>query len=409
MSAAAFLTETAQTCRAANAASLDWLLARPEIDGGFLNTRQSSITLSDYADSDGWRSPRYLSGWIQGRGLEALVGHADALATRDAARSAALMARARRLAPALADLAADGQGHAYFAYDLAAPGGPLAVRPDPDGAPEPQARPVWLYTYSDAFVAKGFVAAAAAFAPETLASRLIYLADVIAAIESGRFQMDEKAVLGTAALAAQPDDFGPRMILLGAAGLLHRIGQPQATAYADRFIAHVLDRHYDLPTGLLRNVPDEDACNVGHGIEFVGFALQHLPADADPALIATLERILVASFAAGFVGPGIALSVSVETGKALSPYCPWWSLPETMRAAALVYARTRNDDVLAVWQAAHRAFFSRYWRADAGIAYQTLDRDGPVDFVPATPDLDPGYHTGLSLDAAAAVAEALTA
>jgi hypothetical protein len=80
-----------------------------------------------------------------------------------------------------------------------------------------------------------------------------------------------------------------------------------------------------------------------------------------------------------------------------------------MRAAALVYARTRNDDVLAVWQAAHRAFFSLYWRADAGVAYQTRTVDGPVDYVPATPDLDPGYHTGLSLDAAAAVAEALTA
>ena len=42
--------------------------------------------------------------------------------------------------------------------------------------------------------------------------------------------MDEKAEIGPAALAAQPDDFGPRMILLGAAGLLHRIGRPQAAA-----------------------------------------------------------------------------------------------------------------------------------------------------------------------------------
>jgi hypothetical protein len=409
MSAAAFLAETARTCRAANAASLDWLLARPEIEGGFLNTRQSSITLADYEVGDGWRSPRYLSGWIQGRGLEALIGHANALATRDPARSATLMARARRLAPLLAELAADCQDHVYFAYDLAALGGPEPVRPGRDDRPEPQARPVWLYTYADAFAAKGLVAAAAALAPETVRRRLATLAEVIAAIESGRFQMDEKAVLGSAALAAQADDFGPRMILLGAAGLLHRLGHSDATAYADRFIAHILDRHYDLPTGLLRNVPGEDACNVGHGIEFVGFALQHLKADADIGLIATLERILVASFAAGFVGPGITLSVSVATGKALSPYCPWWSLPETMRAAALVYARTRNDDVLAVWQAAHRAFFSLYWRADAGVAYQTRTVDGPVDYVPATPDLDPGYHTGLSLDAAAAVAEALTA
>lgn len=409
MNAAAFLAETARTCRAANAAALDWLLARPDIDGGFLNTRQNSITLADYEADDGWRSPRYLSGWIQGRGLEALVSHANALATRDPARSAALTARARRLAPLLAELAADCQDHVYFAYDLAALGGPEPVRPGRDDRPEPQARPVWLYTYADAFAAKGLVAAAAALSPETVGRRLATLAEVIAAIESGRFQMDEKAVLGSAALAAQADDFGPRMILLGAAGLLHRIGHGDATAFADRFIAHILDRHLDGATGLLRNVPGEDACNVGHGIEFVGFALQHLPVDADPGLVATLERVLLVSFGAGFVGPGIALNVSIATGRTLSPYCPWWSLPETMRAAALVFERTRSDDALAVWQAAHHAFFRRFWRADVGIAYQTLTADGPVDYVPATPDLDPGYHTGLSLDAAATVAERLGA
>lgn len=405
---ATFLREAAATCRAANAGCFRWLLGRPEIAGGFLNTRQNSLTLADYGTADGWRGPRFLSGWIQGRGLEALVGHADALATRDTAIAAALAARAGRLAPVLADLVADCQGHAYFAYDLDDAAGPLPVRPGPDDAAVAQARPVGIRTYSDAFVAKGLVAAAASFAPETLDSRLALLADVIAAIEDGRFQMDEKAVIGPAALAAQPDDFGPRMILLGAAGLLHRIGRAEATAFADRFIVHILERHLDGATGLLRNVPGEDACNVGHGIEFVGFALQNLPADADPQLIATLERVLLASFSAGFVGPGIALNVSILTGKALSPYCPWWSLPETMRAAALVFERTRSDDALAVWQAAHRAFFRHYWRGDAGIAYQTLTADGPVDYVPATPDLDPGYHTGLSLDAAAAVAERLT-
>ena len=32
------------------------------------------------------------------------------------------------------------------------------------------------------------------------------------------------------------------------------------------------------------------------------------------------------------------------------------------------------------------------------MAYQTVALDGnPVDIIPATPDADPGYHTGLSL------------
>jgi mannose/cellobiose epimerase-like protein (N-acyl-D-glucosamine 2-epimerase family) len=220
--------------------------------------------------------------------------------------------------------------------------------------------------------------------------------------------MGEETPPSPATIAAEPDDFGPHMILLGAAGLLARIGQADRGAYADRFIAHVLDRHFDPASGLLRNVPGEDACNVGHAIEFVGFALDHLPADADAGLVATLETILLASVRHGLKGPGIVLAVSAATGRPLSPYCPWWSLPETMRSAALAFERTGSGAALDVWKAAHRAFFVAYWRGAPPIAYQCRTTDGPVDYVPATPDLDPGYHTGLSLLAAIGVADRMT-
>ena len=118
-------------------------------------------------------------------------------------------------------------------------------------------------------------------------------------------------------------------------------------------------------------------------------------------------RDRIASFRKGFVGPGIALAISAGTGEVLDPLCPWWSLPETIRSAALCYGRTGNAEALAVWKDAHQAFFSRYWRADPPVAYQTMTADGPIDYVPATPDLDPGYHTGLSLLAAIEVADAL--
>src|SRR5690606_22987655 len=116
-----------------------------------------------------------------------------------------------------------------------------------------------------------------------------------------------------------------------------------------------------------------------------------------PSLVRTLEQVLVASFRAGFVGPGIALSVSAGTGGVLNPLCPWWSLPETIRSAALCYARTGSAETLAVWKQAHAAFFERFWRTDPPLAYQTMTPEGPIDYVPATPDLDPGYHTGLTL------------
>jgi len=383
-----------------NAGTMAWMLDRPMLHGAFLNTKVNSLSLQDYGSADGLRGPDFTYGWIQGRGLEALVTHAAYFEKSNPLLAARMDDAGRVLYEKLLQL--QGVGHAYFCYD------PSFTPVYPDGeALRVQESPADIFTYSDAFVAKGLLAAAARYARADLPRHMAYFAQVIAAIDANRFQMEERRPLSSASLAVQPKDFGPRMILLGAAGMLVRAGLPQAVEFADRFIENVLANHYDEATGLLRNVPGEDACNVGHGIEFVGFALDYLPADADKALIARLERILIASFNAGFVSPGIALSISIETGKALSPNCPWWSLPETIRSAALCWQRTGNPDVLAIWQKADEAFYTHYWRGTPPLAYQTMTAAGPIDFVPATPDLDPGYHTGLSLLAAIRVAEAL--
>ncbi|TNM63792.1 AGE family epimerase/isomerase [Aliirhizobium smilacinae] len=387
---------------AANAGTLYWMLQRPALGGGFLNTKQNSLTLKDYGAEDGLRGPDYTYGWIQGRGLEALVGHAEFFEEELPPLAEKLDAAGRRLYGLLVDLE-QADGHAYFCYDC-------DMRPvyaDASGAIREQHRQGTIYSYSDAFVAKGLVAAASRYGLPDLTEHLAYFDQVIAAIESDHFQMDDRRPLSIDRIALQADDFGPRMILLGAAGMLKRLGHTGHLDYADRFIAHVMERHFDDATGLLRNVPGEDLCNVGHGIEFVGFVLDYLGDDTDPTLIEKLERILISSFDKGFVGPGIALTVSTATGEPQSPYCPWWSLPETIRAAALVHLRTGSAESLRVWKAAHAAFFEHYWRGSPPIAYQTMTKDGPVDFVPATPDLDPGYHTGLSLLAAIHAADGL--
>jgi len=393
VSDAGFIERACATYSAANAAALRWMLARPALHGVFLNTKVSSITLSDYTDADGARGPAYTYGWIQGRGLEALVRHAGFFAGSDPELAAALDARAKALYRTLVELLA-ANGHAYFRYDAAMT--PVRFA---DGRPVPQTRPAEIFTYSDAFVAKGLVAAAARYAPAELPRRLAYLAAVIAAIEEDRFQMDETAPLAPEA-AAGTVDFGPRMILLGAAELLAQVGHPEQADFAARFIDHILAKHFDAGSGLLANAPGEDKCNVGHAIEFAGFAMAWLGKSAPPALAAELERILIASFDRGFIGPGVALAVSIATGRVLDPLCPWWSLPETIRTAALCHAFSASEDSLRVWKAAHEAFFGRYWRGDPPLAYQTMDGSGPIDYVPATPDLDPGYHTGLSLLAA---------
>lgn len=376
----------------ANAAALCWMLDRPR-RRGFLDTCFNALERRDYTHVDGYRGPQYLHGWIQGRGLEALAEQGQALKREDAALSARCRDAAHQLHDALAALR-DPMGRVFFRYDAALL--PLLCMPD-ESVRRQQAEP-GIHTYSDAFAAKGLVAAACWLGDPRLPDWQAYLADVISAVEDRRFQIDEFAPISAGTVAAQPDDYGPRMILLGAAHLASN------SAYADRFIDHVLSRHFDAPTGLLRDVPGEDACNPGHAIEFVGFALAHLPPDADAGLVATLGRILSASFRAGFTGPGIALRISIGTGRALSPYRPWWSLPETVRAAALLWARTRSDAALAIWKAADHAFFRHYWLGNPPVAIQTRNAQGPVDYVPATPDLDPGYHTGLSLLAAQRVA-----
>jgi hypothetical protein len=377
---------------AANAGTLYWVLQRPVLGGGFLNTKQNSLTLADYGAGDGTRGPDYTYGWIQGRGLEALVGHAEFFADELPPLAEKLDSAGHRLHGLLADLQ-KADGHAYFCYDPEM----KPVYEDASGSIHRQQSPDDIYSDSDAFVSKGLVAAASRYELPDLAEHLAYFGRVIAAIDTGRFQMDERRPLSRSGVAEQADDFGPRMILLGAAGMLKRFGHVDHLAYADRFIAHILERHFDSASGLLRNVPGGDVCNPGHGIEFVGFALDHLDDDADPALVERLERTLIASFDKGFIDPGITLTVSVATGEPQSAHCPWWSLPETIRAAALAHRRTGSRDSLRVWQAAHAAFFTHYWRGTPPIAYQTMTRAGPVDFVPATPDLDPGYHTGLSL------------
>ena len=397
-----FLEATRTTYAAANAGTLYWMLQRPALGDGFLNTKQNSLTLKDYRPGDGARGPDYTYGWIQGRGLEALVGHAEFFERDLPPLAEKLDAAGRRLYDLLAVLQRS-DGHAYFCYDRDM----KPVYADAANTVHTQQKPKLIYSYSDAFIAKGLIAAASRYRLPDLADHLGYLDRVIASIESGHFQMDERRPLSLDSLAVQAEDFGPRMILLGAAGMLKRFGHTAHLAYADRFISHVIDRHFDAATGLLRNVPGEDSCNVGHGIEFAGFALDCLDDNVDPALIETLERILVSSFDKGFVGPGIVTTISVATGEAQSPYCPWWSLPETIRAAALAHQRTGSDESLRIWTTAHAAFFKTYWRGTPPIAYQTTTKDGPVDFVPATPDLDPAYHTGLSLLAAIRAADRL--
>ena len=376
-----------------NKASMRWLIDRPNLNG-FLNTKVNSLTGVDYDTSSGLRGPNFTYGWIQGRGLEALVAFAEYYHELDPALSERISERAEQLFQRLRELYMR-DGHSYFLYDEEL----KPVIPWDDGVKSQTTAPP-IFTYSDAFIAKGLVAAACRFDFENVSPFLDYLHNVIAAIQNGRFQMEEKRALSLENARTEPDDFGPRMILLGAAGLLHRCNLSNEANYADQFIDEVLERYYDASSGLLLNIPKQDACNVGHGIEFCGFALEHLAQRPNDSRIEILGEILQTSLKTGLQGPGIALSLSSKTGQPNSPYYPWWQMPEAIRATAIGYKLIGDEGLVNLWQKADAAFFRNYWQSERGFAYQTRTIEGPIDYVPATPDLDPGYHTGLSLLAA---------
>ena len=371
--------------------SLGWMLQREPIHGVWLNTKMDSVTLEDFTSSDGAAGPDYVYGWIQGRGLEALVVLAKYFERLDPDFGARLDLWGERLYVALDALQAK-DGHIYFCYgpDMR----PVSWKLDTVHA-QRTAEGIW--TYSDAFAAKGLIAAAARYDPSRLPEHLRYLEMIVQSIRQKQFIMNEKLPLCETTLEAQPDDYGPRMILLGACGLLEDLGHADKAGYGREFLNHIISNHHDSKTGLLCDVPSMAAANPGHAIELVGFTMQCQSLHADFKSDKRLAEILINSFEAGFIEPGIALSVSVDNQEVLNPHCPWWSLPETICAASQLYSHCQDQRILDIWQRADEAFFNSYWREEAGVAYQNRCGAAPVSDVPATPDLDPGYHTCLSL------------
>ena len=199
-----------------------------------------------------------------------------------------------------------------------------------------------------------------------------------------------------------------------------------------RMVRHVLDNHANLEgrPGFQEGdfwefVDDEgeplldEGCilsDPGHALEFVGLAFKLLgeagsrAEDAGPT--ADLFRVMDQVFGYGFQpGPGgICKAYDLVARRPIHTDMPWWSLPETIRTAALGW-RALDDAgakrrCLRIWAACHNAFFEHFLRPEVHLmAVQMRAADGSVSpAIPGTADADPGYHTGLSLlDAVEAV------
>jgi mannose/cellobiose epimerase-like protein (N-acyl-D-glucosamine 2-epimerase family) len=227
---------------------------------------------------------------------------------------------------------------------------------------------------------------------------------------------------------------GPWMIALGGHALLCEI-LPDAREWVEggsACLRHLLDRHViPCDTGLLRRfdfVEWTDAAgrpwseqgrilqDPGHALEFTGLAARFLlraagrpdtPAEvvelANRCRVA-LPEIFLRAFANGFqpVAGGICKTFDLIARTPVNDDNPWWPLPETMRAAALLLRlapdHPRRAELVAAAAACAYALFGPFRSPIPGLFLQTRDAHGrPSSAIPATPDADPGYHTGLCL------------
>ncbi|HYF48744.1 MAG TPA: AGE family epimerase/isomerase [Planctomycetota bacterium] len=408
-------------------------------DYPFIDTKLSILNGKDFPEAANpewdFKSRAAVFGWIQGRGLEALAGHArwlprcGVLTDRERTElSQRLRLMIAKVFESLEKLRAQNHGHLCFlmtpdgrAFDIAPDGGRRYI--DLKDSPS---------TMSDLFYVKGMLAAARYLDRERKVdeARTIFRR-VLADIEAGRFRKDQVGFDLKNKVAPVRGRFGhgARMIALSGCALFSaELNDTELREAGLRFIDYTLSRHivHDASNGLQQydmfEFTDAEGkpwiehnrlhSDPGHATEFCGLAakfLLTLPPEYSQHPVVTkarevLPRVLEQNFRNGFnanVG-GICKAFDLISRAPINSDMPWWSLPETIRAATLLMALCPNADcvsLLRIFKESSNGFFRSFVNPHVHLmAYQTVDATGkPADVIPATPDADPGYHTGLSI------------
>ncbi|MCK5801303.1 MAG: AGE family epimerase/isomerase, partial [Lentisphaeria bacterium] len=406
--------------------------ARP----GLLDTKVDLLTGESFATPEQagtvW-SEDIVYTWIQGRGLEALAGHLGWLKGQSAAVGELdeICRVLHEVAECMESLRVENGGRLSFM--MSREGGSLQVLPDGtvaplDGLPD-------AANFSDLFYAKGLFAAGDALDDDTLRKEgEDYLRRTVKRIGRDEFASDQQPMDPRNPVRHVPGriSHGPRMIALGALSLLlEKTGDPIWFEHGQAFLRHILSRHVNagrhssLPRwGFIEFITEEGApylqdgrvlCDPGHALECVGLACKLLSAglrtpqtaaaaaDLVEQSSGALGEVFLQAFELGFnpVAGGICKSVDLQTGRACNDDLPWWSLPETIRAAALLPGIRPDlaDACARIQTTCARAFLDHFVKPELGwMAVQTRNAAGdPIRAIPACPDVDPCYHTGLSL------------
>jgi mannose/cellobiose epimerase-like protein (N-acyl-D-glucosamine 2-epimerase family) len=402
----------------------------------FIDTKINIITGEDIyppAPGEDYNAKNIIFSWIQGRGMEALAGHAEWL-KENASDISDCQTRIdkihyilKRLVAKMEECRARNKGKMFFIMDEN--GQFLNIGEKGKLSPAENINP--KANFSDLFYSKGLLAAAAFLNdPKLLNEAERYFEDVVNDIRTGNFATDQQSFDPKNQVAFVEGKFlqGPCMICLD--------GVSMAALYCNRskwldiaheMIEHIFSKHIN--TGQFTDLEkydfweavnitgqpwDDDGkllCDPGHTLEFVGLSLKCIlqMRDEDSARTAIflnkcrehLPPLMKHCFSIGYAAEakGIIKAFDLRERVAMNTDMPWWSLPETIRAAAEIYEFTNDKEALDILKTCSEAFLNNYINPNVhSMAYQTRNENGEViNVVPATPDADPGYHTGLSL------------
>jgi hypothetical protein len=424
---------------------LDAILDRHARDPAypFVDTKVNIMTGEDFPPGPDpardFKSKRVVYGWIQGRGLEALAGHAEWLPESRVLPESGKRNRVGRIDRMIRDvleamerLRARNGGRVPFM--MTTQGQPLGV--SDAGTLEPIALDPHLRGFGDLFYAKGVYAAARHLRLEgKCAEAEALLKDLLVRIETQGFATDQQPFDPKNKVRPVPGrkSQGPFMIGLFGIGLV--AGAAASAEWFERgcrFIRHLLDHHvihgrdsglepYDFVEAIDEaGRPGVDGgmiiCDPGHAAECVGAMARFLrearragAGSVPDALFDECRRVLprvllhIFELAWNANAGGLCKTYDLAGRCPINGDLPWWSLPETLRAAALLlrlFPDLENAiEVRRVLAECSNALLFRAVNPRARLlAYQTRNARGdPVDVIPATPDADPGYHTGLAI------------
>ncbi|MCF7855251.1 MAG: AGE family epimerase/isomerase [Candidatus Pacebacteria bacterium] len=438
------LSDHATAYAALVAEHLHFVLDRQERDDEYpyIDAKVDTVTCTEFGRPDQQGTTRgkdILFGWVQGRAMEALAGHIRWLEKTSAvpAREAhTLVDRARtvlsELVPALRRIHRENDGRISFM--MRTDGTPLYVRSDNKLTALP--RIDGQANFSDLFYAKGLVAAARVLnQDDALKEGEEAFQNVVEAIRKQTFVSDLLPLNPRSTPPVRPgrQEHGPAMISLGGIALMLDGKEPGTwAAQGADVIDHILDRHvntgqhpalqqWDFTEFVDNNGTawEEDGhilCDPGHGLEFVGLSCKFLLETArlgiETASVnktrkrcqAVFPRLMAQLFKTGFNPSvkGIYRSVDLKTRAPINSDMPFWNLPETIRASTFTQGlcpEAEKAPLEDIHRQCRETLFNYYLNKKCHrLPYPIRDENGKIpNRFPGFPDVDPCYHTGLTL------------